>query len=159
MKISRSNRTIDFMKHEPQKFPSPNRKCGVYDSNSRRFTRPSTSWWSYGALHFSRFCPFNKHKCTKCGLTGHKEGFCKRSKPLSHYRMPRRINCMRVLYKSNLRCVGKYLSINVSDRIITLQLNTTSDVILISHKTWYEISRSCIYPTNECIKTHPNQNF
>ncbi|KFD67385.1 hypothetical protein M514_20421 [Trichuris suis] len=40
--------------------------------------KPKTPCWLCGAMHFVRNCPFKLHKCRRCGVTGHKDGYCER---------------------------------------------------------------------------------
>lgn len=120
MKNSHSNRSISVAKHNLQNFPCPDWMYNVRDFNSHRSTRPSTSCWDYEVRHSSRFCRFNVHKCAKRGVTVPSEGFLKRRKSSSCYRVPTRINYIHVLSKSNPQCFHKYLFINVDDHINTL---------------------------------------
>lgn len=116
----------------------------------RELIKSSTTYWNCSTWHFSRLRPFKKYKWAKCRVTGHKEGFFKRNKPSSHYRMPKRISYV------NPWCSRKYLSISVNECIMTLQLDTTSDVFLLCRKTWQELSWLSIHSTNDCVKSAPS---
>ncbi|VDO92458.1 unnamed protein product [Schistosoma mattheei] len=47
-------------------------------SSSKRQTEatPSAPCWQCGAWHYVRNCPFKQHRCKKCKVIGHKDGFC-----------------------------------------------------------------------------------
>uniref|UniRef100_A0A5S6Q7H8 CCHC-type domain-containing protein n=1 Tax=Trichuris muris TaxID=70415 RepID=A0A5S6Q7H8_TRIMR len=46
------------------------------DTAPRQNTKqPPSPCWLCGAMHYVRFCQYRKHKCTKCGKSGHKEGY------------------------------------------------------------------------------------
>lgn len=58
------------------KHPRNNQK--TFKKESKQTNKaPSTSCWNCGELHYSKFCNYKKHKCTRCHEIGHKEGFCK----------------------------------------------------------------------------------
>ncbi|XP_036327400.1 uncharacterized protein LOC118740007 [Rhagoletis pomonella] len=42
-------------------------------------TPPSPCWFC-GEMHYARYCLYASHKCSQCGTTGHKEGYCSAKK-------------------------------------------------------------------------------
>nr|CAH8845740.1 unnamed protein product [Trichobilharzia regenti] len=68
--------------------PSPNvpRKSTHTRPTSQNTAKktPPSPCWHCGAWHFVKSCPYKNHRCSKCKIIGHKNGFCQPRKPRYH---------------------------------------------------------------------------
>ncbi|XP_037816409.1 uncharacterized protein K02A2.6-like [Lucilia sericata] len=67
-----------MIEHQPKSICFANKK----ENNNNSHKLPKTPCWLCGDLHFVKFCPYVKHKCTKCQQIGHKDNYCSSSKPI-----------------------------------------------------------------------------
>ena len=118
--------------------------------------KPPSACWFCGELHYKRFCPYKNYRCTRCQLKGHKETCCKkkmhRRSSSVHYR--RRKNCsstnrIMVAHTSTEHNRRKYVTLEINGRRARLQLDTASDISLISRKTWSHIGKPSVLPTTQ----------
>lgn len=118
--------------------------------------KPPSACWFCGELHYKRFCPYKNYRCTRCQLKGHKETCCKkkmhRRSSSVHYR--RRKNCsstnrIMVAHTSTEHNRRKYVTLEINGRRARLQLDTASDISLISRKTWSHIGKPLVLPTTQ----------
>ena len=126
-------------------------------SNSRTI-RPPTECWFCGSWHFAKYCPYRNHKCTRCRRFGHKEGFC--------HKLPRRFRNFHALHHPRYavsysksvtsRVAGvpkrKFIHVTINDCLVRLQIDTASDITIISRSIWHTIGRPLIKPTNHTVK-------
>uniref|UniRef100_A0AAG5DR23 Reverse transcriptase domain-containing protein n=1 Tax=Anopheles atroparvus TaxID=41427 RepID=A0AAG5DR23_ANOAO len=122
-----------------------------HHTNEKRADKPSRPCWLCGSLHWTRECTFKTHTCTQCGSVGHREGFCKqqRSRKQHHRKkyLPRRANMRSVTVNVNsLRHRRKFLSCTINGIQIRLQLDTASDLTVISRQLWKRIRRPRLTP-------------
>ncbi|KAI8116306.1 hypothetical protein CVS40_11614 [Lucilia cuprina] len=76
---------------------------------------PKLPSWLCGDLHYVKFCPFNKHKCSTCHQMGHKDNYCVSAKngytPKTNYtdnnngniktKTPKKFNTSKLGYRTN----------------------------------------------------------
>lgn len=124
--------------------------------------RPPSTCWHCGAWHYVRLCPFKQHRCSQCKAIGHKDGFCHMSKAKStdkqpqHWRRDRQ--SMRTSPKS-LSVVAafqttapsrrKYVFVQINGRSVRMQLDTASDITIISEGLWRKLGTPPIQQTTQ----------
>ncbi|CAH8287790.1 unnamed protein product, partial [Schistosoma mattheei] len=104
--------------------------------------KPATKCWYCGAWHFSRFCRFRNHRCTICNKVGHKELVCRTRESLRSKRTRRPhqyenkyINSVYSTLALSVANKRRYVELIVNGVYIRLQLDTASDITLISKRT------------------------
>ncbi|CAH8545975.1 unnamed protein product [Schistosoma haematobium] len=120
--------------------------------------QPSSPCWSCGGWHYKRFCPYKEHCCSNCHRKGHKENCCRKRthkrhslKPYSKkYRYSALTNKILVSHNRARSChQRKYVTLNINKHRTRLQLDTASDITLISPETWKNIGRPMVFPTTQ----------
>ena len=127
--------------------------------NSQR--RPPYPCRQCGDWHFHRFCPFRQHRCQQCGQNGHKDGFCRRSTPSSNqaenppkprrWYPPRpkvRSNALLTTFQLNASHRRKFVTVKINGIQASLQLDTASDITIISRKLWSMLKKPAIEYSN-----------
>ncbi|CAI2725915.1 unnamed protein product [Schistosoma spindalis] len=104
--------------------------------------KPSSPCWLCGGWHFKR--------------KGHKESHCKNRKRRQQKKYPKRFKTQTAkvtvaLHKAGSHHRRKYVSLKINGYDARLQLDTVSDITLISRRTWVKIGRPRIYPTLQSI--------
>lgn len=119
---------------------------------------PGSPCWNCGSMHFSWDCPFAKHRCRDCGQVGHKDGYCssarKSSKP--GQRSSRPVETKSVVVR-NVKKRRKFVQAQVNGRRVALQLDTASDISVISEQTWREIGKPAPKPATVQAATASGQ--
>ncbi|CAH8557945.1 unnamed protein product [Schistosoma intercalatum] len=120
--------------------------------------KPPSPCWACGGWHYKRFCPYKEHRCSKCHRKRHKENFCRRRdyrkrsvKSYSKkYRYSAPTNKILVSHNRARSChQRKYVTLNINKHRARLQLDTASDITLISPETWKNIGRPTVFPTTQ----------
>ncbi|CAH8670750.1 unnamed protein product [Schistosoma haematobium] len=131
-------------------------KSHKYHSKS---PKPATKCWYCGAWHFSRFCRFRNHRCTICNKVGHKELVCRTRESLRSKRTRRPhqyenkyINSVYSTLALSVADKRRYVELIVNGVHIRLQLDTASDITLISKRTWYLIGCPKVLPTEHTAR-------
>ncbi|CAH8430770.1 unnamed protein product [Dicrocoelium dendriticum] len=123
----------------------------------RQNTKPPTACWRCGEWHFVRVCPFLQHVCHKCHKRGHKETHCrcrpqfKRARHTRpHSTVPKRFSnysTVQAAYSDEHVARRKYVRVHLNGHQVRLQLDTASDITIISSKTWQNIGAPSINRT------------
>ncbi|CAH8629503.1 unnamed protein product [Schistosoma haematobium] len=120
---------------------------------------PPSPCWFCGAWHFAKFCPFKNHKCRKCHRIGHKEGHCSLNKRKTKHRsenskqrLNSQIKTTFATFKVGFKNRRKFVNLLVNEKLIRLQLDTASDVTLISKNTWHKLGCPSIRPTEHVAR-------
>ncbi|CAH8598040.1 unnamed protein product [Schistosoma haematobium] len=120
---------------------------------------PPSPCWFCGAWHFAKFCPFKNHKCRKCHRIGHKEGHCSLNKRKtkhrsgnSKHRSNSQIKTTFATFKVGFKSRRNFVNLLVNEKLIRLQLDTASDVTLISKNTWHKLGCPRIRPTEHVAR-------
>ncbi|CAH8540722.1 unnamed protein product, partial [Schistosoma mattheei] len=120
---------------------------------------PPSPCWFCGAWHFAKFCPFKNHKCRKCHRIGHKEGHCSLNKRKTKHRSENskqrsdsQIKTTFATFKVGFKSRRKFVNLLVNEKLIRLQLDTASDVTLISKNTWHKLGCPSIRPTEHVAR-------
>ncbi|CAI2738976.1 unnamed protein product [Dicrocoelium dendriticum] len=128
----------------------------VRSSNFTRRNRPPSACWHCGQWHFARFCEFRQHTCKRCGKVGHKETRClqnalgRQSRNLA--RTPNFQRCVsNVVFATtspNYQSLRKYVTIMINHVPVCLQLDTASDITIISESTWCKLGKPACVQTS-----------
>ncbi|MFH4984886.1 hypothetical protein AB6A40_011595, partial [Gnathostoma spinigerum] len=126
--------------------PAKQSRTGRKPTNTDKLVDlPRTPCWQCGAMHYVKYCSFTCHKCTKCGNVGHKEGYCncnrKRSKPSSRKQKPslHSEGVCSVALTSDALQRRRYITAHVDGRPIRFQVNSGSDITILSRASWKHI--------------------
>ncbi|CAH8528395.1 unnamed protein product [Schistosoma rodhaini] len=120
--------------------------------------KPSFPCWACGGWHYKRFCPHKEHCCSKCHRKGHIETSCSKRNYKRHcakpyfkkYRSATLTKRILVSHNKARRCrQRKYVTLNINKHCIRLQLDTASDITLISPETWKKIGRPTVHRTTQ----------
>lgn len=124
--------------------------------------KPPSPCWFCGAWHFMKLCPFKNHKCRQCHRIGRKEGHCSSNKRKFKCRsgnakqQPQsQIQSTFATFKIGFQSKRKYVNLLVNEKPIRLQLDTASDVTLVSNNTWRRLGCRRIRPTEHVARNAP----
>ncbi|XP_055543388.1 uncharacterized protein K02A2.6-like [Wyeomyia smithii] len=139
-----------------KQFKKPNEQRCPQPSQGNHKNRPATPCWKCGAMHYSKFCGFRNHKCADCHQVGHKEGYCssaRRSlKSVKHRNGNLSIQTV-TLAVSSIQCKRRYVWVKINDVPVRLQLDTASDITIISEQVWMQIGHPAANPTTQTAKS------
>ncbi|CAH8556634.1 unnamed protein product [Dicrocoelium dendriticum] len=124
--------------------------------------KPPTSCWNCGGWHFVRFCSYRKHLCQKCKRLGHKESHCHttyNSRTVSGPKLHTNSKSKKTFNGAKTKVVlatcrtefagkRKYLTVEINNVPISLQLDTASDITIISRSSWMRLGRPPLRHTN-----------
>ncbi|XP_062540765.1 uncharacterized protein K02A2.6-like [Armigeres subalbatus] len=136
-----------FAKQERE---SPKRSSGAAAK------KPSYPCWLCGALHYIRDCSYKNHKCSDCGQFGHREGYCDsaKSRKPGNKRRKRVISTKVVMVDMcSVQQRRRFVSVGLFGSKIRLQLDTASDITVISRKSWQKIGSPALSPATVKAKT------
>lgn len=138
---------------------------------------PKTACWLCGNLHFVKFCTFKTHKCSVCHQVGHRDNYCKSArsgytpksdvnnknkrddnnnkndnKPPQQWvkKEKFRTNAVFSTMRVNFQEFRKYAEVHINNRSVQLQIDTASDISIISISTWEAIGQPDAYTTDDC---------
>ncbi|XP_055584956.1 uncharacterized protein K02A2.6-like [Uranotaenia lowii] len=109
---------------------------------------PPTPCWKCGAMHYTRECPYKDHKCSDCGNNGHRDGYClsenKSAKPYHKNKNKTfRANAVKVNAVQQKR---KFVQADLNGAEVQLQLDTGSDISVVSKRVWEKIGKPSTTP-------------
>nr|CAX83695.1 Gap-Pol polyprotein [Schistosoma japonicum] len=126
-------------------------------------SKPTTACWLCGDWHYVRFCPFKKHKCQMCKERGHKENHCppnRTSQPKKKHKRPRHM--VKPIESQSLSLVAafqtdhnirrKYVTIQINGISARLQIDTASDITLVSRETYNLLGNPPIKPSKKTAR-------
>ncbi|BHF62224.1 hypothetical protein SprV_0200520500 [Sparganum proliferum] len=122
-----------------------------------------------GAWHFHRDCIFRQHRCQSCNQVGHRDGFCESvpasggkpapATPNSRHRFrPKRKpkpqsvgNSLSLLAAFQLNASGrrKFVDVLLNGHSVRLQLDTASDITIISERLWQSLGSPTVQRTSQ----------
>lgn len=110
-------------------------------SEKKQTSSPPSSCWKCGANHWVKDCTFHEHKCTDCNKIGHREGFCPKPRPNKHkpHKFNKNTKQTRQVYSVNKVDTAnrrKFVKVKINNQLIRLQLDTASDISIVSHDIW-----------------------
>lgn len=115
--------------------------------NTDKNKPPKRPCWLCGEVHWVKDCPYSKRNCKDCGTVGHKEGFCEydRSKQAKKYSNPKKqiFNTKGLFATSSSEIASrrKFIFIKINNRQIKLQVDTASDITVISMELYDFLGR------------------
>ncbi|XP_065079965.1 uncharacterized protein K02A2.6-like, partial [Ochlerotatus camptorhynchus] len=128
-------------------------------SNNRE--QPKTPCWSCGGMHYNKDCRFRDHRCNECGKYGHREGYCayyslkssNNAVNRSDNKKKRRQPLSKIVAVRSIGQRRKFVEIQLNNVPLRLQLDTGSDISIISHRSWARIGRPKVKPAICSAKT------
>lgn len=134
-----------------------NRKKGNWNNNKSKGDAPKTPCWCCGGMHFSSQCNFKEHKCRDCGRTGHKEGYCgcfkqrpKSNRGKQQYK-PKHSN--KIVVVKDVKRSRRYVETNINGVPVNLQLDSGSDITIISKQNWIKVGAPQTSPPDCQVQT------
>ncbi|XP_055604442.1 uncharacterized protein K02A2.6-like [Uranotaenia lowii] len=117
------------------------------NQNKNNKSGPFSPCWCCGAMHYAKDCTYRNHRCKVCGGFGHKDGYCASAKKTTseNKRKPQSAATKSVQVKS-VKQERKYVTVQLLGTPVKLQLDTASDISVISEKTWVKIGRPMTSP-------------
>ncbi|RLU20774.1 hypothetical protein DMN91_007388 [Ooceraea biroi] len=111
-----------------------------------------------GANHWERECNFECKQCNTCHEYGHKAEFCEFARKVDarkESRLPRRLrhsSDQQVHHVSIQRAPlhRKYVCLSINDAKIKLQLDSASDITVISAANWTRLGKPALTPCDIC---------
>ncbi|XP_058449261.1 uncharacterized protein K02A2.6-like [Malaya genurostris] len=155
---SASTSSVNFIKRK-QQFSKRQHKPPVESAGPDKSKQiPSTPCWYCGGMHFVRDCTHRSHKCKDCGNIGHREGYCssaKRNFKTSRNRKhPGSLKTKTVSLRINtVDQKRRFVKIVLNGVKVRLQLDTGSDVSIVSKRLWEKIGKPPTAPVNELAST------
>lgn len=133
-----------FQRQNQQK----NKNSYQVSNNAQSFKKPPYSCWKCGGDHYVSYCKFSTHKCQKCNKIGHKEGFCFKNNK-SKVQEKEKFNDTKAKSKAifsiaqiNYSLKRKFALVKINNRdLVKFQIDTASDITLISKETWLGMGR------------------
>lgn len=105
----------------------------ISNSKENQNDVPSRLCWKCGELHYVKDCPFQDKTCPKCKEKGHKDGYCsKQSKQKAKF-------SHAIFTMDNVNVHRRYVNVFINNSSVFLQLDTASDVTVISEDVWRKI--------------------
>ncbi|XP_062703968.1 uncharacterized protein K02A2.6-like [Aedes albopictus] len=88
-------------------------------------------------MHYVRDCTYTKHVCRDCKQTGHKEGYCGcYTSKATTSKKKKTVNGIFCINQVSCTSRRKFLTVDINGSQATLQLDTASDITIISQKVW-----------------------
>ncbi|XP_052891252.1 uncharacterized protein K02A2.6-like [Anopheles moucheti] len=126
-------------------------------------SKPHTPCWLCGALHWTRDCTYKTNKCRDCGRMGHREGFCnssqrRKGRPRFDHRRAVASRVVRVNVCS-IQQKRKFVNIFIEGKPARLQLDTGSDITVISQRLWKQLGKPHLNPPKVRAKAASGEVF
>ncbi|BHF78836.1 hypothetical protein SprV_0602195100 [Sparganum proliferum] len=122
-----------------------------------------------GAWHFHRDCSFRQHRCQSCNQLGHRDGFCKSvpasggkpapATPNSRHRFrskrkpkPQSVGdslSLLATFQPNASGRRKFVDVLLNGHAVRLQLDTASDITIISERLWQSLGSPTMQQTSQ----------
>ncbi|XP_058816915.1 uncharacterized protein K02A2.6-like [Topomyia yanbarensis] len=152
---SASSSSVNFIKRK--QFSKHQQKSPVETAGPDK-NIPSTPCWFCGGMHFVRDCTHRSHKCKDCGIVGHREGYCSTAKRTSKASRNKKHpgSCATKSVSLVINTVDKrrsFVTVMLNVVNVRLQLDTGSDISIISKRLWEKIGKPLTVPANEQAAT------
>lgn len=109
---------------------------------------PRTPCWKCGVLHYVKDCDYKDHKCNKCNIVGHREGYCNALGNRPYQNRDVNVVELQVNQAGDQTSVNRqYIDVYVNKVRLTLQYDTGSDISILSKESWLEIGAPPLSPT------------
>lgn len=132
-----------------QQQPSQNNAHKKNTASKTSKSKPNTPCWLCGEFHYSRYCPYRSHICKTCSKKGHKEGYCdfrNKNKSSTYSNVITRVNQIRA---NDYR---RYIKLKINNIVCDLQIDTASDITIVSEETWKKIGKPTSHPSNQSVR-------
>ncbi|XP_058827820.1 uncharacterized protein K02A2.6-like [Topomyia yanbarensis] len=113
--------------------------------------KPGTPCWFCGAFHYVRDCLFKNHKCSECKQFGHCNS-SKKSQCSSRKSKHSVVSKMVVVNVCNVQKRRRFVSVTLDGTQVRLQLDTASDITVISQQIWKKIGSPRLSPATVKVK-------
>ncbi|KAA3679627.1 uncharacterized protein DEA37_0007508 [Paragonimus westermani] len=138
-------------------FSKPQSPTGTSRANH---DKPPSACRYCGAWPFHRFCTYRQHRCQKCHMVWHKDGFCSKrlvvwGKSVSVPRFKRhgkpvgRSSSLLATFKVNVAENRKFVSVHINCFRVSLQMYTVSDITIISGALWRKLGSPPVHPSSQ----------
>ncbi|XP_055543309.1 uncharacterized protein K02A2.6-like [Wyeomyia smithii] len=132
--------------HE-ERLPKPSNKQG--GGGAVNNNQPRTPCWSCGCIHFSADCPFREHLCRECRKKGHREGYCayfssgntSGNSKKKKKKYGGKNKDVRIVSVKNISQQRKFSEIEINKVPVRLQIDSASDITIISDECWRQIGQ------------------
>ncbi|XP_055590190.1 uncharacterized protein K02A2.6-like [Uranotaenia lowii] len=122
---------------------------------------PKSPCWACGGMHFSNECNFKVHKCRECNKVGHREGysacFSSKARPKQHNNKQRFSKSEKRYNKSvsvgSVTHGRRYTQVEINGVPIQLQLDSGSDITIVSEANWAKVGCPPTTPPDWAAKT------
>lgn len=106
-----------------------------------------------GDGHWDRDCVFKARQCDSCKAVGHKSGFCTtaaealRAEIEKLRKYQRRSEAAVSVVSENARSDRKFLTPRINNRFVKLQVDSASDLTIISANNWQQLGKPSLMPS------------
>ncbi|XP_055604664.1 uncharacterized protein K02A2.6-like [Uranotaenia lowii] len=118
---------------------------------------PKSACWLCGGMHYARDCVHKNQKCNDCGKWGHKPGFCQSAAKMRSGRFEQRKGSVAAKVVTVNTCSvkerRKYVKVDLNGTVVRLQVDTGSDISIISSDTWCKIGKPGLCSSTVVAKT------
>ncbi|XP_036345530.1 uncharacterized protein LOC118754748 [Rhagoletis pomonella] len=104
---------------------------------------PRLACFRCGEIHWIDNCPCKDKQCGECNEKGHKTGFCAFMKNFNGYKSSSKKNPSSNQVEATVHAISnrKYINPVVNGTVIKLQVDTASDITIISKSNWILIGQ------------------
>ncbi|XP_053698915.1 uncharacterized protein K02A2.6-like [Sabethes cyaneus] len=129
-------------------------KTDTSDSKNGK-NKPKSPCWFCGSFHYTRYCTFKSHKCSDCGIIGHREGFCASAKSRRSSKNRKKYTVSSKIVTVNVCGVEtrRFVPVSFPGGETQLQLDTASDITVIDKNIWRKIGSPALVPATVKAKT------
>ncbi|XP_018317261.1 uncharacterized protein K02A2.6-like [Mycetomoellerius zeteki] len=118
--------------------------------------QPATPCWFCGQLHYSKDCTYKNHLCKNYNTIGHKDGYCNSSKKTKSNSNNNDSTSTKTITAAvnqiNETYFRKYVDVTINSKTVKLQLDTGSDITIISEDTWKLLGQPQSKPSERIAK-------
>ncbi|XP_065083395.1 uncharacterized protein K02A2.6-like [Ochlerotatus camptorhynchus] len=129
-----------FKGTSPSKFNQSGSEKGSWRASSGK-TSPETACWLCGGMHYARECTYKSHKGSDCSQVGHKDGYCRSAAKVKFRRRKPNVAAAKVVTVNSCSVQErrKYVPVGINGLPVRMQIDTGSDITIISSDTWCKI--------------------
>lgn len=138
---------------EPRSDSSPGEEHHIKQkARKERSKVPPSPCWFCGAMHFVKFCTYRDHQCDDCDEYGHKEGYCLSARNAKKGSNSPELNSNSIkLTGSAVHPKRRYVTTVLNGIPVQMQLDTASDVTMVSEAVWNRIGRPTTQATTHRV--------
>ncbi|XP_053690842.1 uncharacterized protein K02A2.6-like [Sabethes cyaneus] len=116
--------------------------------------QPETPCWFCGSFHYVRDCTYKTYKCSDCGKIGHREGYCDSARRSPRGRGNSAVATKVVVVNAcSVQKRRRFVSVALNGTQVQLQLDTASDITVISRQVWSNIGGPVLSSASVKAKT------